>query len=123
MDHPAAIGLDRRVLLASPLAFLPMAAGEAASRPLTGSEFALVSRVTPKAGRESEYLRVILEPVGDVRGCLLFSVGEEADSPNVFWTIEVWQDEASYKAALNLPLFKRIIAAAMPLVETTSGSR
>lgn len=49
-------------------------------------------------------------------GCLYFCTGQDKRYPDVFWTIEVWEDEASHVAALKTPAMQSVIARSQPLL-------
>ncbi|MFM2370590.1 MAG: hypothetical protein RIS85_312 [Pseudomonadota bacterium] len=115
-DHIA--DLARRTLLAAPLALmLPAQAFAQTDRQGTTEAFAFISRITPKPGMADEYARIVERRAPLAPGCLFFSVARDQAQPNTFWTIEFWQDQATYQAAMQLPAFKDTIASVIPLVE------
>lgn len=110
--------IARRALLAAPLALmLPTRAFAQSDKTETSAAFAFISRITPKPGMVEDYARIVEAPAPLAAGCLFFSVARDQAQPDVFWTIEFWQDQASYDAAMQLPAFKDTIASVMPLVQ------
>ena len=61
------------------------------------SQVAIVARVTVKAGKTDEYvaaLAPLLEQAEKEPGTLLYAVHRSKDDPQVFWTTEVYADDA-----------------------------
>lgn len=114
---PNPIDLDRRLLLAAPLAVLPPLGNFAFAASSMAGAFGYISRITVKQGSAAAYAEVVERPIGKVRGCLLFSVGRDVENSQVFWTLEIWRSQAAYSSAMTLPMFKQIIARAAPMVE------
>jgi (4S)-4-hydroxy-5-phosphonooxypentane-2,3-dione isomerase len=86
------------------------------------SHVAIVARVTVKAGRADEYLAAfgpLLRQAEREPGTLLYAVHRSKDDPHVFWTTEVYADDAAFAAhraseahAAAGPVFTELIAAA-----------
>jgi quinol monooxygenase YgiN len=82
---------------------------------------AIVARVTVKEGRAGEYVAAfasLLEQAEREPGTLIYTVNRSNDDPNVFFTIEVYADEAAFAAhtssevhAAASPVFTELIAA------------
>jgi (4S)-4-hydroxy-5-phosphonooxypentane-2,3-dione isomerase len=85
------------------------------------SEVAIVARVTVKVGRAEEYVAAfapLLEQALKEPGTLLYVLHRSSDDPQVFWTSEVYIDEAAFAAhrasdvhAAATPVFAELIAA------------
>ena len=83
---------------------------------------AIVAKVTIKEGRAGEYLAAfarLLEQAEREPGTLLYAVNRSADDPLVFWTTEVYADEAAFAAhrasdahTAADPVFADLIASA-----------
>jgi quinol monooxygenase YgiN len=93
---------------------------------------AIVARVTVKEGRADEYLAAftrLLEQAGNEPGTLIYTVSRSKDDPRVFWTTEVYADDAAFAAhrsseahAATEPLFTELIATADVMIgETLMG--
>lgn len=54
-------------------------------------------------------------------GCLLYEVGVSEESPDAVFVMELWTDEASHRASLELPEVQAAIAAARPLLSGEFG--
>ena len=86
------------------------------------SQVAILARVTVKEGKAGPYLAALeplLEQARREPGTLLYAVQRSADDPQVFWTTEVYADDAAFTAhratevhAAAEPVFTDLIAAA-----------
>jgi autoinducer 2-degrading protein len=82
-------------------------------------QIAVDARVRVKEGRVDEYLAALaplLEQVEQEPGTLLYVVARSEDDPHVFWTSEVYADEAAFAAhrggeahAAATPVFAELI--------------
>ncbi|MGH9211306.1 MAG: putative quinol monooxygenase [Acidimicrobiales bacterium] len=83
---------------------------------------AVVARVRVKDGRADDYLAAfepLLEQAEKEPGTLLYAVQRSSDDPQLFWTSEVYADEAAFAAhsqsavhAAATPTFAELIADA-----------
>lgn len=90
---------------------------------------AIVARVTVKEGRAGEYAAAfgpLLEQARKEPGTLLYALHRSNADPHVFWTTEVYADDAAFAAhrasdvhAAASPVFTELIAAAEVLVGET----
>ena len=65
------------------------------------SHVAIVARVTVKEGRAGEYVAAfgpLLEQAKQEPGTLLYALHRSKDDPSVFWTTEVYADDAAFAA-------------------------
>jgi (4S)-4-hydroxy-5-phosphonooxypentane-2,3-dione isomerase len=65
------------------------------------SKVAIVARVTVHEGREGEYIAAfaaLLRQAEKEPGTLLYALNRSGDDPLVFWTTEVYADEAAFAA-------------------------
>ena len=86
------------------------------------SQVAILARVTVKAGQAGQYLAALaplLEQARKEPGTLLYAVHRSANDPEVFWTTEIYADEAAFAAyratevhAAAEPMFTELIAVA-----------
>jgi (4S)-4-hydroxy-5-phosphonooxypentane-2,3-dione isomerase len=85
-------------------------------------QIAVAARVRVKEGRADEYLAAfapLLEQVEQEPGTLLYVVQRSAHDPHVFWTSEIYADEAAFAAhsgseahVAATPVFTDLIAEA-----------
>ena len=86
------------------------------------SQVSVLARVTVKEGKAGQYLAALaplLEQAGKEPGTLLYAVHRSADDPDVFWTTEIYTDDAAFAAhratdvhAAAEPVFTELIAEA-----------
>lgn len=85
-------------------------------------QIAVAARVRVKEGRGDEYLAAfapLLEQAEQEPGTLLYVVQRSQNDPRVFWTSEIYADEAAFAAhsgsevhAAATPVFTELIAEA-----------
>jgi (4S)-4-hydroxy-5-phosphonooxypentane-2,3-dione isomerase len=90
------------------------------------SRIAIVARVRVKDGRVDDYLAAfepLLEQVEQEPGTLMYLVQRSKDDPQLFWTSELYADEAAFEShgssevhAAAAPLFNEVIADADVIV-------
>lgn len=78
--------------------------------------YGLIGRFTAAPGKRDELIACMTEDVGAMPGCLSFVVAKDPENPDGLWITEVWADEASHKASLQIPAVKASIAKAMPII-------
>jgi (4S)-4-hydroxy-5-phosphonooxypentane-2,3-dione isomerase len=93
------------------------------------SQVAIVARVTVKAGKAGQYLAAfapLLEQARKEPGTLLYALHRSKDDPHVFWTTEVYADDAAFAAhaasdvhAAATPALTEFIAAADAIIGET----
>ena len=86
------------------------------------AKIAIAARVRVKEGRLDDYLSAfapLLEKVENEPGTLVYLVQRSKDDPNVFWTSELYADEAAFELhsssdvhAAATPVFTELIAEA-----------
>lgn len=89
----------------------------------------VVARVTVKDGRAGEYLAAfapLLEQAASEPGTLVYAVNRSSDDPHVFFTVEVYANDAAFAAhtsseahAAASPVFTELIAASDVITGTT----
>lgn len=78
--------------------------------------YGLIGKMTAAAGKREELIKILLKGVGDMPGCLSYIVAEDASDPDGIWITEVWDNEASHKASLQLDSVKSAITKARPII-------
>ena len=86
------------------------------------AQVAILARVTVREGKAGQYLAALaplLEQARKEPGTLLYAVHRFAGDPEVFWTTEIYADDAAFAAhratevhAAAEPVFTNLIAAA-----------
>ncbi len=93
------------------------------------SQVAIVARVTVKEGKAGQYVAAfapLLEQARKEPGTLLYAVHRSKDDPDLFWTTEIYADEAAFAAhgasevhAAATPVFTELIARAEVIIGET----
>ena len=93
------------------------------------SHVAIVARVTVKEGKADEYVAAfapLLEQAEKEPGTLVYAVHRSRDNPHLFWTTEVYADDAAFAAhsasevhAAASPVFTELIAASDVIIGET----
>ncbi len=93
------------------------------------SHVAIVARVTVKQGRAGEYVAAfapLLEQAKNEPGTLLYALHRSNDDPRVFWTTEVYADDAAFAAhsasdvhAAASPVLTELVAASDVMIGET----
>jgi quinol monooxygenase YgiN len=78
--------------------------------------YGLIGKMISKPGQRDALLAVMLQGAQDMPGCLSYIIAKDAGDENAVWITEVWEDEASHQASLQLQSVRDAIAEAMPLI-------
>lgn len=78
--------------------------------------FGLIGKMRASPGKREELISILLESTGAMPGCLSYIVAADVQDPEAIWITEVWADEASHKASLELPEVQAAIAKARPII-------
>lgn len=86
------------------------------------SQVAIIARVTVKEGKTEQYVAAftpLLEQARKEPGTLLYALHRSKDDPDVFWTTEIYADDAAFAVhaasdvhAAASPVFTELIAGA-----------
>lgn len=78
--------------------------------------YGLIGKMTATPGNRDALLAILLEGTAAMPGCLSYVVAQDPANPDAIWITEVWDDQANYKASLQLPAVQAAIARARPLI-------
>lgn len=69
-------------------------------------------------GKRDEVIAILLSGTDGLASanCYIYDVSIDLGDPDLLWVREVWEDQASHRASLQLPETKAAIAKAMPLL-------
>ncbi|HJZ75769.1 MAG TPA: putative quinol monooxygenase, partial [Vicinamibacterales bacterium] len=87
-----------------------------------GAMYGLISKIKAAHGKGEELSAVLLAGNRDMPGCLSYVVARDTADADAIWVTEVWADQASHQASLQLPAVKDAIAKGRPLI-TGFGER
>jgi len=93
------------------------------------SQVAIIARVTVRQGKAEQYVAAfvpLLEQARKEPGTLLYAIHRSKDDPQVFWTTEIYADDAAFAAhsasevhAAASPVFTELIAGADVMIGQT----
>ena len=75
----------------------------------------LIGKAVAVEGKRDELIKILLEGVSGMPGCLSYVVAKDPADKNAIWITEVWDSKESHKASLQLPTVKAAIAKGRPL--------
>ncbi|HWQ88116.1 putative quinol monooxygenase [Brevundimonas sp.] len=82
------------------------------------SMYGLIGKMTALPARRDALTAILLESLGTMPGCLSYIVAHDPADETAIWVTEVWTDEASHRASLQVPEVKEAIRRGMPLIAT-----
>jgi len=85
--------------------------------------YGLIGSFNAASGKRDELIAILLSNVEIMPGCRSYVVAEDPTDPQTIWVTEVWDDEASHKASLQLAAVKAAVAKAMPLIASFGEHR
>jgi len=75
----------------------------------------LIGKAVAVEGKRDELIKILLEGVSGMPGCLSYVVAKDPADKNAIWITEVWDNKESHAASLKLPAVKAAIAKGRPL--------
>lgn len=78
--------------------------------------YGLIGKMTTHQGQRDQLISLLLKSTVEMPGCLSYVIAEDPAEPDAIWITEVWDNEASWSAALQMPEVQAAIADARPLI-------
>ena len=78
--------------------------------------YGLIGKMTAKPGQRPALQAILLENEGGMPGCLSYVIAQDPADADALWITEVWDDQATHAASLELPSVQSAIAKARPLI-------
>ncbi|HTH38214.1 MAG TPA: putative quinol monooxygenase [Pyrinomonadaceae bacterium] len=75
----------------------------------------LIGKALAVEGKRDELIKILLEGVSGMPGCLSYVVAKDPADQNAIWITEVWDSKESHAASLKLPAVKAAITKGRPL--------
>ncbi len=76
----------------------------------------LIGKMIATPGQRDALIAILLEGTGEMPGCLSYVVARDPTDENALWITEVWTDQASHQASLQLPAVRAAIAKGRPMI-------
>lgn len=78
--------------------------------------FGMIGKMRAAPGKRADLIAILGESTEAMPGCLSYIVAEDASDPDGIWITEVWDNETSHKASLQLPSVQAAITKARPII-------
>jgi quinol monooxygenase YgiN len=78
--------------------------------------FGLVGKMRSAPGKRGELVAILSAGTQTMPGCIHYIVAEDVAEPDAILITEIWDNEESHKASLQLPEVKAAIAKGRPLI-------
>jgi quinol monooxygenase YgiN len=82
-----------------------------------GNMYGLIGKMTAAAGKREELIKILLDGVANMPGCISYVVAKDVRDADGIWITEVWNSKESHAASLKLPQVKDAIAKGRPLIK------
>ncbi|WP_312185632.1 MULTISPECIES: putative quinol monooxygenase [Brevundimonas] len=82
----------------------------------SSSMYGLIGKMTAQPGHRDELVRVLIEGVSGLPGCLSYIVALDPLEPEVIWITEAWQSKEAQGASLTLPAVRDAISRGRPMI-------
>ena len=76
----------------------------------------LIGKMIAADGKRDELIKILLDGVSGMPGCLSYVVATDPKDINAVWITEVWDSSESHKASLKLPSVQAAIAKGRPMI-------
>lgn len=77
--------------------------------------YGLIGKMTAVDGQRDALLAILLE-LDAMPGCLSYIIAKDPRDAQSIWITEVWDDQESHAASLNIPAVREAITRAKPLI-------
>jgi quinol monooxygenase YgiN len=78
--------------------------------------YGLIGKMRAARGQRDAVMDVLRESTGALPGCLSYIIATDPVDADAIWVTEVWTDQVSHKASLQLPEVQAAIAKARPFI-------
>ena len=83
--------------------------------------YGLIGKMTAQAGKRDELVRILLDGVAGMPGCLSYIVAHDPTDEDLIWITEAWESKDGHAASLNLASVKEAITQGRPLIAGMSA--
>jgi quinol monooxygenase YgiN len=78
--------------------------------------YGLIAKITSTPGKRDALVAILVEGTAKMPGCLSYVVALDTGDPDGLWITEVWDNQDSHRASLQLPAVQAVIARGRPLI-------
>ncbi len=83
--------------------------------------YGLIGKMTARPGKRDELVRILLDGVAGMPGCLSYVIANDPIDPDLIWITEAWESRDAHAASLTLPSVRDSIAQGRPLIAAMSA--
>lgn len=78
--------------------------------------YGLIGKISATPGQRDALVAILVEGTAKMPGCLNYVVALDGSDPDGLWVTEVWDNQDSHRASLQLPAVQAAIAKGRPLI-------
>lgn len=78
--------------------------------------YGLIGKMRAKPGQREALVRVLLDGVSGMPGCLSYIVANDPTDADLIWITEAWESNAAHAASLSMPSVRAAIMEGRPLI-------
>ncbi len=78
--------------------------------------YGLIGKIVAVNGQRKELIQILMDGTAGMPGCLSYIVAKDQTDPDAIWVTEVWENQASHLASLNLTSVQTAIEKGKPLI-------
>lgn len=78
--------------------------------------YGLIGKMLAQPDQRQALAAIMLANTQGMPGCLSYVVANDPTDDNAIWITEVWTDQASHRASLQLPQVQEAIRQARPMI-------
>ena len=78
--------------------------------------YGLIGKITTTSGQRDALIAILVEGTTKMPGCLSYVLALDTTDPDGLWITEVWDNQDSHRASLQLPAVQAAIAKGRPLI-------
>ena len=78
--------------------------------------YGLIGKMRAKPGQREALVRVLLNGVSGMPGCLSYIVANDPTDADLIWITEAWESEMAHSSSLTMPSVRAAIVEGRPLI-------
>ena len=114
--YGAQMSIERRFFITEAVAVVAIGAKALAATGGGHRMYGLIGKMTAQAGQRDALVKILVEGVAGMPGCLSYVVANDLSDPDVIWITEAWESKDAHAASLSLPAVRAAIAKGRPLI-------
>ena len=78
--------------------------------------YGLIGKFTATDGNRDALMRILIDGVSGMPGCLSYIVASDPTDANAIWITEAWDSQESHTASLSMPSVRDAITKGRPMI-------